>query len=48
MDKLKAMIELHRKCAKLVEEGKIDAQYDKDIKTRVRNSPALAKIFIDS
>ena len=42
MDKLKSMIELHRKCAKLVLEGKIDAQYEKDIKTRVRNSPALA------
>lgn len=42
MDKLRALIELHRKCAKLVAEGKIDAQYEKDIKTRVRNSPALA------
>lgn len=42
MDKLKSMIELHRKCARLVSEGKIDAQYEKDIKTRVRNSPALA------
>jgi len=41
IDKLKAMIELHRKCAKLVEEGKIDAKYDKDIKSRVRQSPAL-------
>jgi len=41
IDKLKTMIELHRKCAKLVSEGKIDAQYEKDIKTRVRNSPAL-------
>jgi len=41
MDKLKSMIELHRKCAKLVSEGKIDAQYEKDIKTRVRNSPLL-------
>lgn len=39
--KMKAMIELHRKCAKLVSEGKIDPQYEKDIKTRVRNSPAL-------
>ena len=42
MDKLKSMIELHRKCARLVSEGKIDAQYEKDIKTRVRNSLALA------
>lgn len=42
IDKLKSMIELHRKCAQLVSEGKIDAQYEKDIKTRVRNSPALA------
>lgn len=42
MSKLKAMIELHRKCARLVSEGKIDPQYEKDIKTRVRNSPALA------
>lgn len=42
MDKLKSMIELHRKCARLVSERKIDAQYEKDIKTRVRNSPALA------
>ena len=42
MDKLKSMIELHRKCARLVLEGKIDAQYEKHIKTRVRNSPALA------
>lgn len=41
IDKLKAMIELHRKCAKLISEGKIDAQYEKDIKTRIRNSPAL-------
>ncbi len=41
MDKLKSMIELHRKCSKLVSEGKIDPQYEKDIKTRVRNSPAL-------
>lgn len=41
IDKLKTMIELHRKCAQLVSEGKIDAQYEKDIKTRVRNSPAL-------
>ena len=42
MDKLKSMIELHRKCTKLVTEGKIDAHYEKDIKTRVKNSPALA------
>lgn len=42
INKLKSMIELHRKCAKLVSEGKIDIQYEKDIKTRVRNSPALA------
>lgn len=42
IDKLKSMIELHRKCSRLVSEGKIDAQYEKDIKTRVRNSPALA------
>lgn len=42
MSKLKSMIELHRKCAKLVSEGKIDAQYEKDIETRVRNSPDLA------
>ena len=42
IDKFKSMIELHRKCAKLVSEGKIDIQYEKDIKTRVRNSPALA------
>ena len=42
IDKLKSMIELHRKCAQLVSEGKIDVQYEKDIKTRVRNSPALA------
>lgn len=42
MDKLKAMIELHKKCSQLVSEGKIDAQYEKDIKTRVRNSPILA------
>ena len=42
IDKLKSMIELHRKCEQLVSEGKIDAQYEKDIKTRVRNSPALA------
>lgn len=42
IDKLKSMIELHRKCAQLVLEGKIDSQYEKDIKTRVRNSPALA------
>jgi hypothetical protein len=41
MDKLKSMIELHRKCDKLVSEGKIDVQYEKDIKTRIRNSPAL-------
>lgn len=41
MDKLKSMIELHRKCARLVSEGKIDPEYEKDIKTRVRNSPAL-------
>lgn len=41
IDKLKSMIELHRKCAQLVSEGKIDAQYEKDIKTRVRNSPVL-------
>lgn len=42
MSKLKAMVELHRKCAKLVEEGKIDKEYSKDIQTRVRNSPLLA------
>ena len=42
IDKLKSMIELHRKCAQLVAEGKIDSQYEKDIKKRVRNSPALA------
>ena len=36
------MVELHRKCAKLVEEGKIDKEYSKDIQTRVRNSPLLA------
>lgn len=42
IDKLKSMIELHKKCAQLVSEGKIDAQYEKDIKTRVRNSPSLA------
>lgn len=42
IDKLKSMIELHRKCAQLVLEGKIVSQYEKDIKTRVRNSPALA------
>lgn len=41
IEKLKAMIELHRMCSKLVAEGKIDIQYEKDIKTRVRNSPAL-------
>ena len=41
MEKLKSMIELHRKCAKLVSEGKIDSQYEKDIKTRIRNSPCL-------
>lgn len=41
IDKLRSMIELHRKCAQLVSEGKIDVQYEKDIKTRVRNSPAL-------
>lgn len=41
IEKLKAMIALHRKCTQLVSEGKIDAQYEKDIKTRVRNSPAL-------
>lgn len=41
IDKMKAMIALHRKCAQLVSEGKIDPQYEKDIKTRVRNSPAL-------
>lgn len=41
IDKLKSMIALHRKCAQLVSEGKIDSQYEKDIKTRVRNSPAL-------
>lgn len=41
IDKLKAMIEVHRKCATLVKEGKIDKEYDKDIKTRVRNSPLL-------
>ena len=35
------MIELHKKCANLVSEGKIDSQYEKDIKTRVRNSPSL-------
>ena len=42
MSKLKAMIELHRKCANLVKEGKIDAKYEKDIEKRVRNSPILA------
>lgn len=42
IDKLKLMIELHRKCAKLVSEGKIDTEYEKDIKTRVKNSPLLA------
>lgn len=42
IEKLKALMELHRKCAKLVSEGKIDAQYEKDIETRVRNSPLLA------
>ena len=41
IDKLKSMVELHRKCAKLVSEGKIDSQYEKDIKTRVKNSPLL-------
>ena len=41
IDKMKAMIELHKKCANLVSEGKIDSQYEKDIKTRVRNSPSL-------
>ena len=42
INKLKSMIELHKKCAKLVSEGKIDAQYEKDIRTRVTNSPSLA------
>ena len=42
IDKLKAMVELHRKCAKLISEGKIDVQYEKDIKTRIRNNPLLA------
>ncbi len=41
ISKLKSMIELHRKCAKLISEGKIDAEYEKDIKRRIRNSPAL-------
>ncbi len=41
IDKLKSLIELHRKCAQLISEGKIDVQYEKDIKTRIRNSPAL-------
>ena len=41
LDKLRAMIELHRRCSLLVQEGKIDKEYDKDIKTRVRNSPLL-------
>ena len=41
MDKMRAMIELHRKCAKLVSEGKIDPKYEKDIKIRIRNSPLL-------
>ena len=41
MDKMRAMIELHKKCAQLVSEGKIDPQYEKDIKTRIRNSPSL-------
>ena len=36
IDKLKAMVELHRKCAKLISEGKID------VKTRIRNNPLLA------
>lgn len=46
IDKLKSMIELHRKCSKLVKEGKIDAKYEKDIKTRVRNSPLLVAWMI--
>lgn len=37
IDKLKSLIELYKKCAQLVSEGKIDAQYEKDIETRVRN-----------
>lgn len=46
MDKLKSMVELYRKCAQLVSEGKIDVKYEKDIKTRVRNSPALVMWMI--
>ena len=42
INKLKSMIELHKKCRQLVEEGKIDSKYEKDIETRVRNSPLLA------
>lgn len=41
INKLKSMVELHRKCSKLVEEGKIDPKFEKDIERRVRNSPAL-------
>lgn len=41
MDKLRAMIEVYRKCAKLISEGKIDSKYEKDIKTRIKSSPAL-------
>lgn len=46
MDKLKSMVELYRKCAQLVSEEKIDVKYEKDIKTRVRNSPALVMWMI--
>lgn len=41
INKMKAMIELHKKCSQLVSEGKIDSRYEKDIKTRIRNSPLL-------
>ena len=41
IDKLKAMIILLRKCGTLVEEGKIDKEYEKDMKFRVRSSPLL-------
>lgn len=41
IEKLKAMRALYKECETLVEEGKIDKKYDKDIKARVKSSPLL-------
>lgn len=46
IDKLKANISMHRKIAKLVEDGKINKEFEKDIKARVRKGPLLVAAWM--